>query len=336
VFVYLYIYSKTLEYILEREIEIYVDADPDIMYFFGNDMIATGEYDEEEDVIKIRNAKTGSLIKQLDREAPVYVAFDQNRYMAVGYIGAVPYIGDIFVYDTEDNFKFVITLNHGGQYLDDMDNDKYMAFSQNTKKNFFISAKYSTGTVKVWDTETWTLVKQFTAHDSKAVGCSAFGQNNLVATSSFEGTIKIWNCDTWELVQTLEEKTNNFNEVVFTQNNMLVVLNKNIANSKIKIWCSESWSLVKQLESNKPKFCRLALSKSNLLAVGCDDGKILIFNTENWDLFQELESLFRITYEKEEFFNSNPIAFDRNDFLSSVTGRGIIGTWRKPEDMVFD
>jgi hypothetical protein len=73
-----------------------------------------------------------------------------------------------------------------------------------------------------------------------------------------------------------------------------------------------------------------------LLAVGCDDGKILIFNTENWDLFQELESLFRITYEKEEFFNSNPIAFDRNDFLSSVTGRGIIGTWRKPEDMVFD
>ena len=109
---------------------------------------------------------------------------------------------------------------------------------------------------------------------------------------------------------------------------MLVVLNKNRTNSKIKIWCSESWSLVKQLESKKPKFCSLALSKSNLLAVGCDDGKILIFNTENWDLFQELESLFRITLK-------NPIAFDRNDFLSSVTG-GKVRTWRKLEDMVFD
>ena len=113
---------------------------------------------------------------------------------------------------------------------------------------------------------------------------------------------------------------------------MLVVLSGNkSANSKIKIWCSESWSLVKQLESKKPKFCSLALSKSNLLAVGCDDGKILIFNTENWNLFQELESL----YEKYEIGNINPIAFDRNDFLSSVIG-GKVRTWRKLEDMVFD
>ena len=44
-----------------------------------------------------------------------------------------------------------------------------------------------------------------------------------------------------------------------------------------------------------------------MLAVRCDDGKVLIFDTDNWNLFQELEALAGINSLK---------AFDQNDLLS--------------------
>jgi len=314
----LFIYFLTLEYVLEREIKIDVDAEAlEIDYCFGkNDMFATIEYKNEYGQVRIWNAKTGSEIKQL---VGLCVAFSQSRYFAVACFDCIS------IYDTEDNFNLIVTVDRN----EDEEGDYWISslvFYRNTKQSFLVSG-YSNGTLKVWDTETWTSVKQFTAH-TKNVADIAFGQNNLVATSSCDGTIKIWNCDTWELVQTLEEESVQTLEeesdygikVAFTQNDMLVVLNTYGTNSKIKIWCSESWSLVKQLESNKPYFCLIALSKSNLLAVRCDDGKILIFDTENWALFQVagINSL---------------IAFDQNDFLSSGTREGKVVTWRKPEDV---
>jgi len=196
---------------------------------------------------KILNAKTGSLIKQLHHEVAEPVAFNQSHYMAVVRGG------DILVYDTEDDFNLVITLNNREGQVDETGNviSIYsLAFSE--KQSFLVSGN-TNGTVKIWDSETWTSVKQFTAH-TKDVAYIEFGQNNLVATSSYKGTIKIWNCDTWELVQTLQTLEEEIDEVAFTQNNMLVVLNKNRTNSKIKIWCSESWSLVKQLEANESNF----------------------------------------------------------------------------------
>jgi WD40 repeat protein len=279
-------------------------------------MFATIEYKNEYGQVRIWNAKTGSEIKQL---VGLCVAFSQSRYFAVACFDCIS------IYDTEDNFNLIVTVdrNEDEEGVDGIDS---LVFYRNTKQSFLVSG-YSNGTLKVWDTETMTSVKQFTAHTNNFADI-AFGQNNLVATSSCDGTIKIWNCDTWELVQTLEEESRR-NEVAFTQNDMLVVLSCSTygTNSKIKIWCSESWSLVKQLESNKPYFCSIALSKSNLLAVRCDDGKILIFDTENLDLFQELEALAGI---------NSLIAFDQNDFLSSGTREGKVVTWRKPEDVVFD
>ncbi len=61
--------------------------------------------------------------------------------------------------------------------------------------------------------------------------------------------------------------------------------------------------------------------------MGCEDGKIRIFKTENWDLFQELEANAGM---------NRAIAFDRNDFLSSGSEEGKVLTWRKPETILLD
>ena len=57
-FVYLYIYSKTLEYILEREIEIDIDdreieIDIDSYFYGNNDMIATSEFDDKDVIVSV-------------------------------------------------------------------------------------------------------------------------------------------------------------------------------------------------------------------------------------------------------------------------------------------
>ncbi len=340
-FVYFYFYFKTLEFVLDREVEIKFGPNADVDFFFDNenDMFATKEY-RSDNPVNIWNAKTGVLVKELDVDAHP-VVFIRSRYIAVAY-GS-----EIRIYDKDDEFNLIATLDGENTYFENTDeentddenmndenmNDENMddnkirmiinseivslVFFQNRNQSLLVSG-FENGTVKVWDAKTWSFIKTFSAHTDK-VHSIVFDQNSLVATSSRDGTIKIWKTDTWDLVHTLKGGND---EVAFTHNNMLVVL-KNL--SSIQIWCSESWSLVKTLKATKfrskgAKFYSIALSKSNLLAVACDGGKILIFYTKNWDLFQEIEA--------QDNIKGGKMSIDQNDVLSYRCDVGKVMKWK--------
>jgi WD40 repeat protein len=319
VFVYFYFYFKTLEFVLDREVEIDSEAKGEVSFIFNdeNDMFVTKEYNGQLETftgyipLRIWNSKTGVLVKELDEDGHP-VAFIRSRYIALAYCS------EIRIYDKDDEFNLIATLDE--ENMDDEYNCiQSLVFSQSRNQNLLVSG-YENGTVKVWDAKTWSLIKTLSAHTDR-VHSIVFDKKNLVATASNNRTIKIWKTDTWDLVQTLDGGNRCF-QVAFTHNNMLVVLKKF---SSIQIFCSESWSVTKTLEDTGSEFRTIAISKSNLLAVACDGGKILIFNTKNWDLFQKLEAHDDIIGE---------LFIDKNDVISYRYDYGKVMKWKIENDFL--
>jgi len=72
----------------------------------------------------------------------------------------------------------------------------------NPNQNQMASGSYD-GYIRVWNTDSWSLVKKFYAH-SEAIKSVSFSQNGLLASGSSDCSIKIYKTQTWELIKELD------------------------------------------------------------------------------------------------------------------------------------
>lgn len=140
-------------------------------------------------------------------------------------------------------------------------------------------------TVKIWNTETGSLVRTLEGHSRNIHSC-VFNDENLLATVSFDYSIKVWNTDTWDVLQTLEGHSNYVYSIAFGLNNMLA---SGSADNTVQIWDIKAGVRLRTLQGHTNAVTSVAFNRQNLLASGSWDNTVRVWNCELGKLVRTLK-----------------------------------------------
>jgi len=183
-----------------------------------------------------------------------------------------------------------------------------VAFSPDPSKDSgqgYLASGSQDSTVKIWDTNTWLVIKILKDHlNSGAVYSVAFSPNlskglgqAYLASGSQDGMVKIWDTNTWKCKKILKDHLNSGTvySVAFSPNpskgSGQVYLASGSQDGTVKIWDTNTWKCKKILKDhlNSGTVYSVAFSPNPskgsgqvYLASGSEDGTVKIWDTNTW------------------------------------------------------
>lgn len=149
------------------------------------------------------------------------------------------------------------------------------------------------GKVKIWNTNSYSLIKTLSGHVSTVWSLAEFSNGNL-ASGDNGGELYIWNPTT---------NTNPIIKIIKAHNSavrsLAVLRNGNLASGsykEIKIWNVNDGSLVRILTGHTDQVKSLLVLRNGFLASGSGyyDGTIKIWNTDNGALISTLDNFHSV------------------------------------------
>ena len=183
--------------------------------------------------------------------------------------------------------------------------------------------------VKIWNTKTWSLIRNYTEHTDSTYGLEyilndkiasgsytiniwkiSTGQtlkiinvgylvlalqlltNGLLASGDSSGLVKLWNVTNGELVQTLQGHTGNVNDLVLIND---LVLASSSDDRTIRLWNIQTLKMINVLKGHTDQVFGLKMISSSILASASHDRTIKIWNSTSGEIINTL-------YQNERIF----------------------------------
>jgi WD40 repeat protein len=205
------------------------EPDPDVIYFTSSwsnhgTMIASGTYPGFYTVIW--DPETG---EELTRSETVEGFMMRAQFSPDDRILAAP-----TVFPEGNSFVYLIDTQTGETVGKLPSEDGWSIVAMWAPDGKTLAVGYQTGTIKLWDTQTWTVKKVFSAHQGRIwdLNWSPNGQR-IISGDTDNGIVHIWEIESGNIVMTLD-KTNigpDINDLDWSPDGQFVVIHGIDSNS---------------------------------------------------------------------------------------------------------
>ncbi|MFA6584590.1 MAG: protein kinase, partial [Elusimicrobiaceae bacterium] len=144
--------------------------------------------------------------------------------------------------------------------------------------NSYVAAGGQNGSVQVWTTDTFTLVKQFNAHDSFVYSMAFSPDGKTLATAGGDDEIKLWEVPALTLDQPLKGNRKTAFSMVFSADGRFIFAGG--ADGNARLWVVNNNSVSQTYAAGKKGILSVALSPNGEMAVaGGEDSSVSVWST---------------------------------------------------------
>lgn len=175
--------------------------------------------------------------------------------------------------------------------------------------------------VRLYDTETQTLLKSFAGHKS-SIGSVAFnGRGNLIVTGSKDSSIKFWDVVSGLCVRSVSAHLGEVTSVEINESGSLMVSSsKDNSNRLWDIRLTKAVKRFKGHQNTSKNFVRSGFGpREDVVIGGSEDGRVYIWDVESSEVVQTLGSAEGAVFDVE--WNA------RQSLLASCANDGIVSLW---------
>ncbi len=173
-------------------------------------------------------------------------------------------------------------------------------------------------TVRVWNTETRTLLHTLTGHLDGVRSVSISHDKQFIASASADETIKLWNVETGDLIRTLTAHQGSLWSVEISPNGETIASAS--ADKTIRLWNVATGELMRTFTGHSHwVFAATFSPDGNYLASGSKDGTIKVWDVQSGKLLQTLSNHTDAV---------RSVAFSPNgNYLASGSWDGTVKVW---------
>ena len=166
--------------------------------------------------------------------------------------------------------------------------DKVTSIAMSIDNALLISGSYG-GNIKVWDLETFEIVKDIEVDNKKTIWSVDISYGNkYIASGSSDNTIRVWEFDNQDICYTLQGHESDITSISFTKNGKYLVSAS--LDRSIKIWDFRNEKLEKTLEGHDNTVRDISISMDDKYIVsGGYDNKIKIWDLQSGGLVGTLK-----------------------------------------------
>ena len=144
-------------------------------------------------------------------------------------------------------------------------------------------------TVRVWNTETRSLLHTFTGHLGGVRSVSISHDKQFIASASADETIKLWNVETGDLIRTLTAHQGSLWSVEISPNGQTIASAS--SDKTIRLWNVATGELMRTFSGHSHWVFSATFSPDgNYLASGSKDGTIKIWDVQSGKVLQTLSN----------------------------------------------
>ncbi|KAG0217474.1 hypothetical protein BGX31_000239 [Mortierella sp. GBA43] len=143
----------------------------------------------------------------------------------------------------------------------------------------FLMAGLHDGSIKVYSTLNWDLVRSLREHTNVVKGLAISPTGDTIASASYDRTVRIWDLETWTCRQVLNGHTKDVTCVAFSPDGDRIVSGSD--DRKVRLWDTVAGTTIQILSGHTKGVLGVAYSpKGNQIASGGWDHIIRIWETE--------------------------------------------------------
>ena len=146
--------------------------------------------------------------------------------------------------------------------------------------------------VDVYETKTWSIVKQFKDHDNEVESLAWSHDSSQLATvggaKSGSGSMYVYETQTWSIVKRLWDHADTIWSVAWSHDSSQLATCS--SDKSVIVYYTKTWNIVKTLTGHKSGITSVAWSHdSSQLATGSGDGSVIVYETKTWNIVQTLK-----------------------------------------------
>ena len=176
------------------------------------------------------------------------------------------------------------------------------------------------GEINVWDPYTAQLVQQLRGHEEAVSSLCAF-EDDYVASGSWDGTVRVWDTSLAQAVAVLTGHRKPISSVVSTISGSLLCSGS--WDGTVQCWNVRADRIQFTLNSNGGSAvnCMTFFRDESMLVVGCGDGVLRVYSTQNGQKMKDLRGGHQDTVRAVATFTNN------NEHVFSAGKDGKIFAW---------
>ncbi|ACB51524.1 WD-40 repeat-containing serine/threonine protein kinase [Crocosphaera subtropica ATCC 51142] len=173
-------------------------------------------------------------------------------------------------------------------------------------------------TVRVWNTETGSLLQTFSGHGDGVRSVTVSHDGNVIASASADQTIKLWNTATGELIRTLTAHQDSLWSVEISPDQQIIASAS--ADETIKLWNMATAEVIRTLRGHSGWVFSATFSPDGKrLASGGKDGTVKLWDVQTGQMLQTLS-------DHQDAVRSVAFSPDGN-YLASGSWDGTVKVW---------